>query len=633
MHDHDTEPSNTSANPWLSDVRATRRVVLKGGIAAALTILAAPAAQALAGTGTPTTTRRPSSRPTRAKAPGPMSFTPVPAGTRADTITVPPGYSWQVLAPWGEAINPGGPGFTPGSANVAARQNLQVGMHHDGMHFFPIRNSSTNGLLVMNHEYIDQNLLMGYPASGTRPAMTNEQLALALAAHGVSVLAIRRNRARQWSIAKSGYNRRVTGDTPMTMSGPVTVDHPLLATGAPLRGTLNNCAHGYTPWGTYLACEENFNGYFGATAAFTPNALQARYGITKDGFGYNWHTAPSSRFDLSTNPNEVNRFGWVVEINPWDPTSTPVKRTALGRFKHEGATVHVTKGDRIAVYMGDDENGDYLYKFVSSASYRVLRKAGKSPLDEGTLFVARFNDDGTGTWLPLVHGTGPLTVANGWVDQADVLIRTRQAADAVGATKLDRPEWTSVDPGNGVVYLALTNGAGGRGATSGSRGGTKGNPYGQVLAFFENDGDHAAMSFVWDVFVFAGDPTKTDIPNTSVSDDNRFGSPDGLWVDQMRRVWIQTDVSNSTQNKNFYDRIGNNQMLVANPDTREIKRFLSGPEGCEITGVITTPDMRTLFINVQHPGESPQVSTFPFGDIPRSCTVVIRKNDGGIIGS
>jgi uncharacterized protein len=365
--------------------------------------------------------------------------------------------------------------------------------------------------------------------------------------------------------------------------------------------------------------------------------------VTSVGFGYNWHKA-EPRFDLAKNRNELNHFGWVVEIDPFDPTSTPVKRSALGRIKHEGATCTESKG-RIVVYSGDDENGDYLYKFVGDRPWRQVRAKGQSPLDHGTLYVAKFSDDGSGRWLPLVHGVGPLTVANGWADQADVLIRTRMAADAVGATRLHRPEWVSVHPRTREVFLTLTNGGGNSSAVNSNR---DPNPYGHIVRFNEAANDDTAFS--WDIFLLAGDPAyDARVP----ADQPVFGSPDGIWVDDGGVVWIQTDISNSVQNRQVagYDNIKNNAMLAAFPETGEVKRFLTGPRGCEITGVVMTPDMRTMFINVQHPGESTRywneqfgapspsnpstVSSWPYGPgrRPRSATVVIRKVDGGRIGS
>jgi secreted PhoX family phosphatase len=438
-------------------------------------------------------------------------------------------------------------------------------------------------------------------------------------------------------------NRRVTGTTPMAFSGPVRANHPALrstTTPTPI-GTLNNCAHGVTPWNTYLACEENWNGYFGTdVAGFTPTPLEGRYGVTAAGFGYQWHKA-EPRFDLAVNRNELNHFGWVVEVDPFNPNSPPVKRTALGRFKHEGATCTESRG-RVVVYSGDDENGDYLYKFVGNAPWRHLRARGQSPLDHGTLYVAKFNADGSGEWLPLVHGAGPLTAANGWADQADVLIRTRMAADAVGATRLHRPEWVAVHPYTQEVYFTLTNGSGNNAAVNSGR---DPNPFGHIVRFAESKNSDTA--FEWDVFLLAGDSA---VDARVPADQPIFGSPDGIWVDPAGIVWIQTDISNSVQNRPpNYTNIGNNQMLAADPFAGTVKRFLTGPRGCEITGVVMTPDLRTMFVNVQHPGESTThwnsvfgapspahpstVSSWPFGKRPRSATVVIRKLDGGRIGS
>jgi secreted PhoX family phosphatase len=578
-----------------------------------------------------------------------LGFEEVPASTE-DAIVVPPGYTSQVLIPWGTPLFPSSPAFAEDASNSAADQELQVGFNHDGKHYFPLwhgRFGRGRGLLVVNHEYTDANQI--YTAAQglaiTPDDAGREKVAKALAAHGVSVVEIRQRRDGTWThVVGSRYNRRITGTTPMEFSGPVSADHPMLAssiTPSP-RGTLNNCASGHTPWGTYLACEENWNGYFGtADPEWTPTELEARCGVTAAGFGYNWHVA-EPRFDVAVNRNELNHFGWVVEIDPFDPTCRPVKRTALGRIKHEGAAITVSRG-RVIVYSGDDENGDYLYKFVSAAPWRRLRATGKSPLDHGTLYVASFSEDGTGVWLPLVHGAGHLTVANGWADQADVLIRTRQAADAVGATRLHRPEWVAVHPRTQEVFLTLTNGSGNPSAVNSGR---DPNPYGHIVRFKEAADDDNA--FEWDIFLLAGDPAyDPDVP----ADQTLFGSPDGVWIDPDGRVWIETDISNSSQNlaSRGYDNIGNNAMLAADPRTGEVRRFLTGPRGCEITGVITTPDQRTMFINVQHPGESTTfwndqfgapspadpstVSSWPFGGRPRSATVVIRKLDGGKIGT
>jgi secreted PhoX family phosphatase len=644
MNDTDDLGSNLSGNPHLSDViaaRLARRDVMSGGLAAAavgfLSGCAVDSGEAVA-------TEQDAIRR------GPLlGFEEVPPSTE-DSVVVPAGYTWDVLIPWGTRLFRHSPEFAEDASNTAADQALQVGFNHDGMHFFPLGHGDhgcRNGLLVVNHEYTDASQIYTAEqgAAITPDAAGKEKVAKALAGHGVSVVEVTRRRDGTWThVVGSRYNRRITGTTPMAFSGPVKADHPLLASSITARplGTLNNCGHGFTPWGTYLACEENWNGYFGtADATWTRNALEARYGVSAAGFGYGWHVA-EPRFDVAVNRNELNHFGWVVEIDPFEPRSTPVKRTALGRIKHEGAWVTESKG-RAVVYSGDDENGEYVYKFVGSAPWRKLRAQKKSPLDHGTLYVARFSEDGTGTWLPLVHGVGVLTIENGWLDQADVLIRTRAAADAVGATRLHRPEWVAQHPHTGELFLTLTNGSGNPAAVNSDR---DPNPYGHIVRFREAKHDDTA--FDWDVFLLGGDPAyDAAVP----AEQSIFGSPDGIWVDPDGRVWIQTDISNSSQvlASRGYDNIGNNQMLVADAATREVRRFLTGPRGCEITGVITTPDQRTMFINVQHPGESTtfwnnqfgaptpanpsSVSSWPFGGRPRPATVVIRKLDGGKIGT
>ena len=641
MQDTDDIGSNTSGNPHIDELieaRISRRGMIGGTAAAA-------AAGFLGAATLPSDEASAHGRGPRRVL---IGFEEVPPSSD-DTLVVPEGYTWHALIPWGTPLLPGAPPFAEDASNTAAEQALQIGFNHDGMHYFPLPLfGDYRGLLVVNHEYTDANIIY---SAAQGPAITpdaagKEKVAKALAGHGISVVAIRKNLwTRKWEVVPwDPRNRRVTGTTPMEFSGPVGPSHPLLqsaVTPVPL-GTLNNCAHGHTPWGTYLICEENWNGYFGtADATWTRNALEARYGVTAGGFGYNWHIA-EPRFDLAVNRNELNHFGWVVEVDPSRPHSPPVKRTALGRIKHEGATCTESRG-RIVVYTGDDENGDYVYKFVGNAPWRHVRATGQSPLDHGTLYVAKFNADGTGTWLPLVHGTGPLTVGNGWSDQADVLIRTRLAADAVGATKLHRPEWVAVHPKTKEVFLTLTNGTGNNAAVNSGR---DPNPYGHIIRF--NEVGDADTAFEWDIFLLAGDPAYDPaVP----AGQPVFGSPDGIWVDNSGIVWIQTDISNSSQNlaSRGYDHIGNNAMLAVDPETGELRRFLTGPRGCEITGVTMTPDQRTMFVNVQHPGESTTfwnnqfgapapanpttVSSWPFGGRPRPATVVIRKLDGGRIGS
>jgi secreted PhoX family phosphatase len=638
MHDTDDIGSNNSGNTHLWDLieaRIERRSFLGGTLAvAAGSFLGSTALASTQVSANPGTVPPPR-----------LGFQPIEPSSD-DAIRLPEGYAYEILAPWGTPLLAGAPEFAEDASNTAADQAKQVGFNHDGTHYFPLpKFGNSRGLLVMNHEYTDANQIYGAAqgAAITPDGAGREKVAKALAAHGVSVIAVTKGADGTWSVVMGDpYNRRITGTTPMAFSGPVKASHPMLQssiTPSPI-GTLNNCAHGVTPWGTYLACEENWNGYFGtAEAGWTRSALEERYGVTVAGFGYNWHVA-EPRFDLAKNRNELNHFGWVVELDPFDPQSQPVKRTALGRIKHEGATCTESKG-RVVVYSGDDENGDYLYKFVGHQPWRQVRARGQSPLDHGTLYVAKFAEDGSGTWLPLVHGVGPLSTANGWVDQADVLIRTRMAADAVGATRLHRPEWVAVHPHSREVYVTLTNGSGNGSAVNSNR---NPNPYGHIVRFREANNDDTA--FEWDIFLLAGDPVYD--PNVPV-DQPIFGSPDGIWVDPSGIVWVQTDISNGSQNRGNYSNIGNNAMLAANPVTGEVRRFMTGPRGCEITGVTMTPDQRTMFVNIQHPGESTSywnalngapstanpstVSSWPFGGRPRPATVVIRKLDGGRVGS
>ncbi|WP_344090485.1 PhoX family phosphatase [Nocardiopsis composta] len=630
--DPDDISSNPSANRPFHEVvaaRLSRRSVLRGGAAAVAGFVGAGV---LGGT---------------ASADGAgggerklLGFPPVPA-TDEDALAVPDGYTAQVLIPWGTPLLSDGPEWRKDASNSAADAERQVGSHHDGMHYFPLgkgKDGSRRGVLVLNHEYMDRTL--SYPDGDEE--MTREKADKGAAMHGVSIVQVEKGR-KGWRRVDSELNRRITATTPMTVSGPVGPDHPEMQADDPqIRGTINNCSHGVTPWGTYLACEENWNFYFGTTdASWRPTPAQERYGVVADS-DYRWFEV-DPRWDAAVNPKEMNRFGWVVEIDPFRPDSTPVKRSRLGRIKHEGCVTTEARG-RIVAYTGDDQDGDYIYKFVGAEPWRKTRARGESPLDHGVLYVARFDDDGTGRWLPLEFGEGPLTEENGWKDQADVLLRTREAADAAGATPLDRPEWIAVQPGRQDVYASLTNGSGWDNAVTPR----KPNPYGHIIKWTEEGGDNTATSFAWDIFLLAGDPAHDD--RVELDEEDLFGSPDGLWFDADGRLWIQTDVSNSSQNdpEKGYDRIGNNAMLACDPSTGELRRFLTGPRGAEITGVVTTPDRRTMFVNVQHPGEdtpfwgenSPEdpraVSNWPDFDPegrPRSATVVITKDDGGVIGT
>jgi uncharacterized protein len=586
---------------------------------------------------------------------GGIGFQAVPMLPTRDQIVVPEGYTAEVLIAWGDPIS-SGPAFKQDGSNSADDQLQQWGMHNDGMHFFPFDRrvfggvkipSSTHGLLVSNHEYVDHGLLF---TDGTA-TWTADKVRKSQAAHGVGIVEIKRDAS--WAVVRpSTYARRITARTPMRITGPAAgsalVKTSADPAGLEVLGTLNNCSHGYTPWGTFLTGEENFNGYF--INRGTIPADQRRYGISATGAGYRWHEF-DQRFDAAIEPNESNRFGFVVEIDPFNPNSTPAKRTALGRFKHEGATVTLATDGRAVVYLGDDERFEYVYKFVSLGRFDPNNQAANlALLDSGTLYVARYNADGSGEWLELTAGKNGLTAAAGFPDQAAVCVRTRQAADLVGATKMDRPEWVAVDPRNKDVYVTLTNNSNravgsNPGIDAANRRGA--NTFGHIVRWTEENRDPAALRFSWNIFVEAGDPANADVNKRGNIKGDLFGSPDGLWFDQRGVLWIQTDVSTSTLGRGDYVNFGNNQMLAADTATGQIRRFLTGPNGCEITGVVTTPDGRSMFINVQHPGESPSensdpnnttvISTWPDGPgragRPRSATVVIRRRDGGTIGT
>ena len=629
------EDSNASANPSIHGVSdPARRQILRGGLglatASVFAQLAACASPAGVGSGGPK-----------------LGFKSIPASS-ADALVVPQAYVTQVIAPWGEPVGIVGamPAFRVDASNSAAEQALQMGMHHDGLNYFPL-DGSRRGLLVMNHEYTDDGLLHH---DGMK-TWTQEKVKKAQAAHGVSVIEIEQRHGQWQMLRPSPYARRFTANTPFALGGPA-VGHAMMKTtadpaGRTVLGTLNNCASSMTPWGTYLSGEENFRNYF--AAGDTLDAHQKRWGLTKTAF-FRW-PEHDPRFDATKNPNEPNRFGWVVEIDPLDPTSTPVKRTALGRAAHEGAWVAVTQDSRAVVYSGEDARFEYIYKFVSrdriapGGAGLSKAQANHELLDHGTLYVARFDADGTGRWLPLVHGQGPLTVANGFADQGEVVIKSRQASDALGATKMDRPEWLAIDQKNREVYCTLTNNSA-RG-TPGNPGPDAANPraenkMGQIIRWKEA-GDFDALTLRWNHLVLAGDPVNENPDDRGNIKGDLFACPDGLLFDARGVLWIQTDASTTEMNKGAFKNIGNNQMLACDPATGEIRRFLTGPVNCEITGASLTPDGSSLFINIQHPGETPsersdpaaptRYSTWPHGGRPRSATVVIRRADGGPVGT
>ncbi|MCP5225239.1 MAG: PhoX family phosphatase [Thauera sp.] len=638
----DDFPTNLSANEHFQSVVAravSRRGFLKSGLGLSAAAFLSGSLAACTSDDDASVAPSPSSPP--AVATPLLSFEGIPTST-ADDIVVAAGYTATVFAPWGTPLFSSGPGssWAGDASEGAAEQARQVGDNHDGLHFFPLTEGNNDeGLLVMNHEYTNVRWLF---ANGQVDSLDDANKDLN--AHGVSVIHIRRTAGRWEIVTDSAYNRRITGNTPMLLTGPAAGDTLLQTnadpTGTLVFGTLNNCGNGYTPWGTYLTCEENFNQYFGTlnTLGTARNAAQVRYGLDSNGTERKYEQYVP-RFDWQLEPNESNRFGWIVEIDPFDPRSTPKKRTALGRIKHENAAYRIGADGTVVVYMGDDQANDYVYKFVADGKYVAgdIRN-NANLLDSGKLYVAKFNDGaatgdfmGTGEWILLDKAAN--TALAGFANQAEVLVNTRLAADAVGATKMDRPEWVAVHPKTGEVYVTMTNNSG-RSVTDDANPRAN-NRFGQIVRWREAADDPAATSFEWDLFVLAGNPTvHSDLRagSSNVTAQNMFNSPDGLGFDKDGRLWIQTDGNYS--NSGDFAGQGNNQMLCADPESKEIRRFFVGPKECEVTGLTFTPDSKTLFINIQHPGEGGN-SNWPDGGSarPRSATVIITKNDGGVIGS
>lgn len=672
LHDPDDLPTNPSANLRFDAVVErvrSRRQFLKSGLGlGAVGFLGTGLAACGGGDDDAPPTAPDGGSPAPASL---LGFAAVAAGT-GDAIVVPAGYRSAVFCRWGDPLFPDSPAWKGDASDSAAAQALQFGDNHDGMHYFPLgAGGSTEGLLVMNHEYINAEYFYTPAVQAGATPWSLEQVRKAQHAHGITVAHVRRD-ADGWKVViPSPYNRRIHANTPMLITGPAR-GHPLLQTradptGSVSLGTVNNCGNGWTLWGTYLTCEENFNGYFGtaSTAADARSASMRRYGIAARASTYRWEEG-DDRFDHVKEPNECNRMGWIVEIDPFDASSTPKKRTALGRFKHENAAQTLAADGRVVVYMGDDQADDYVYKFVSSGRYDAGNAAlNRNLLEDGTLYVAKFEAGaasgdmmGSGRWIALAPATVTTdgsTLGAKFGSLAGILIDARLAADAVGATPMDRPEWVTVHPSTGEVYLTLTNHSSRSAAATDDANPRAANIYGQIIRWREAGRDAAASSFEWDLFVLAGNPAHAAVAaqplqagSANVHAGNLFNSPDGLAFDADGRLWIQTDGNFS--NAGNYAGMGNNQMLVADPVTKEIRRFLVGPSGCEITGITWTPDQRFVFVNVQHPGEygghprapavPPQADPLAFstwpeaaGGRPRSATVVVWKEDGGKVGT
>ena len=709
--------SNPSANPSLAAVvrrHISRRDLLRGSLGlAASRFFSAP----LSGCANPPV--QPADASLR------LNFAAV-SKSLLDRVSVPDGYTASVLYRLGDPIAASVSAYKNDGSDPAESFAQRSGDHHDGLHFFGMTaqqtydaNESRRGLLAINHESITPAFL--HPQGQTVVAGTRavpDEVIKEMYAHGVSVIEIERTDHGFVYKQDSRFNRRITSLTEILLSGPAAQTAAMITAHSPdgsrTRGTLNNCANGTTPWGTYLTCEENWAGYFRRNASLDDpmrsdkeRTALARYGVSGDGKEL-WTTAAAAdpsdtrfaRFNaarVGTSSdgsddfrNASNTFGWVVEIDPFDPQSVPKKRTALGRFAHEAVALGpVVPGQPLAWYMGDDSRGEYIYKFVSAAAWNPAdvgrgMAAGDSYLDAGTLYAARFNPDGTGVWLALQpgqHGISDQSAPYSFSDPADVLIHARLAADVAGATKMDRPEWSAVHPKNGEVYFTLTNNSlRTRQATDAANPryyddrkygsiSQRGNPNGHIIRLHEDSDRADATAFRWDIFLFgaraSADPYNVNV--SRLSEDNDFSSPDGLRFGGSGLLWIETDdsamgdVSNCMLLAAIPGRVGDGgPTSISNIDTQassvtetwtgapataaSLRRFLVGPRQCEISGISETPDGRALFINIQHPGEdsAPDLldprtfgSHWPDGGNarPRSATLVITRNDGGPVGS
>jgi hypothetical protein len=585
-----------------------------------------------------------------------------------ENMHVADGYGAEVLIRWGDPMFTDSPEWDPANQTAAA-QEKQFGYNADYVGYFPLPMGSTipdHGIMVVNHEYTNTNLMFpGLGVEGYEDKVTAEQVEIELAAHGASVIEVRRESGKWTYVKDSPYNRRITlRSTEMLVSGPAAGHDRLKtsadATGTKVIGTINNCAGGKTPWGTVLIAEENFHQYFSGDPAGLPDEkLYKRLGI-KGEPEYGWWGKHVARFDVTKEPNEPNRFGWMIEFDPYDVNSTPVKRTALGRFKHEGANTTVNPDGRVVVYTGDDERFEYLYRFVSAGTFDANnRDANGNLLDEGTLSVAKFNDDGTLTWLNLVFGEGPLTAENGFASQADVVIEARRASDLLGATPMDRPEDVEPNPVTNVVYLALTNNSNRLaaddpeakpGKTPDAANPRAKNSFGHILAMTPPgapgaNADHAAETFTWDIPILAGDPKNPDHGakyNPDTTANGWFAAPDNVAFDSTGRLWIATDNGGNWTKVGFADGIYGCD--VDGKGAYLTKHIFHVPIGAEMCGPEFTPDDQTLFCAVQHPAsDGVENSTFDTpatrwpdfkdGVPPRAAVVFITKNGGGVIGT
>lgn len=572
------------------------------------------------------------------------------------------GYDADILVRWGDPITADAPEFDVMNQTAAA-QAKQFGYNNDYVGFAEIEPG--RGMLCVNHEYTNEEVM--FPGLGRQDnqdfaGMTKDLVDIEMAAHGGSVFEIVKGDNGKWSVNRNNpANRRITADTPMTFDGPAA-GHPRLRTnadpnGMTVLGTINNCAGGMTPWGTYLMAEENFHGYFWTDAldgdgnpdlsAQAEAAQMKRYGVP--GRWYAWGKY-YDRFNIDKEPNEPNRFGYIVEVDPMNPNATPIKHTALGRFRHEGAETTIASDGRLVIYSGDDNRFDYQYKWVSADPVTEENSYFGSPLlSEGTLYVARFNEDGTVDWLPLVHGEGPLTAENGFESQADIAIDTRLAADALGATPMDRPEDAQPGP-NGTAYLMLTNNSRRKADQVDAANPRPESNFGHIIEIREDGENHSATKGTWSIVVLCGDPAIEEVGamwNPETSENGWFGSPDNCAFDNEGRLWISTDQGGG------WGRTGKSDGLYALETEGDLrghsKLFFRCPVGGELCGPYFADDSRTLFLAVQHPGtdgtkdfkgfernstfEDPATRWPDFDPAmpPRPSVVVVTKADGGVI--
>ncbi|AKH83578.1 phosphatase [Streptomyces sp. CNQ-509] len=671
------EVPNTSDNEYAGDIVAravSRRGALRAG--AAVTVVAAgaqlvgagPASAAPASPTSPAGTfgRGPGSGGAGGGAARGLRFDAVAPNTD-DTVTVADGYEQNVVIAWGDPVLRGAPAFDPARQSAAAQAG-QFGYNVDFLALLPLRGERGRELLVANHEYTDEQLMFpGYDPEN----VTREQAEIGWAAHGMSVVAVQEDGGRGTgggtlrAVPRHPLNRRITATTAFELRGPAAGGDLLKTsadpTGRRVLGTLNNCAGGTTPWGTVLSGEENFNQYFANAGAVTdPVARQrlARYGLPTGASGRKWEQF-DDRFDIAKEPHEPNRFGWVVEIDPYDPDSTPVKHTALGRFKHEGASIRLTRDGRAVAYSGDDERFDYLYKFVSDkrmmrGNSRWARAHNMTLLDEGTLYVAKLTGDspageidgsgklpadgefdGSGEWIKLASGNRSFVPG---MTAEEVYVFTRLAADRAGATKMDRPEDVEPSPNSGKVYVALTNNTNrgtGTNAKADEANPRNANKHGHVLELTEKRDDPAATGFGWRLFLICGDPADPStyfagFPKDKVSP---ISCPDNVAFDPYGNLWISTDGN----------ALGNHDGLFGVATTGryegQVKQFLSMPTGAETCGPVVQEDR--VLVAVQHPGEVDGASyenpgsAWPDGPGKpnRPAVVNVWRTGGGRIGA